>query len=189
MNAIIKVSGVSASGLAELHKFLEERGDLYVNPLDDQRRFVSLKDVHLEDDKTKYLVTMEMILVDGISMEKMSLGLMVELMQSMNHRLLPKFDRSGDGERNLKEFEGMIGKPSPFEVKDRETSFSILQKGQRVTLGRLEEIVTIPIGGLSWTTSDSQIQSTDVVTAQFNKLLCWMNEGGISVCEFRRFTI
>lgn len=183
MNAIIKVSGVEAQSLATIRDYLA--GDQNPKRNKGTERAITLKDAKLEENKTTYLVTFELLLVDVREAPRMriKLGELVGLFKALDLRLLPEFDLYGDAERDLDEFSRrLLNVPAPFTVKSKETGMIILQKGQRITISRLREIVSTPLGGLAWTNSKKKKHV-------LHNLLLWRDAGGATECEYDRFRL
>ncbi len=185
MNAVIKFSGVDAGSLDALRKYLT-RKDLQVVQ-ERPKRFVVLKDSRIEENKETYLVTVEVLLVDvgETPRVRMRLPLLIELFHAINSRLVPQFDSYGDAERSLEEFKVMVGKIAPFDVKEQATGLIILQKGQKIRLRRLEEIVGSKEKSLEWDSKEPLTEDGIFL----NKLLRWRDDGGATNLDFNRYRV
>jgi len=178
----MKFSGVSASGVASLHGFLE----MQTAKAGEDRLLVTLKDSKLEDGGRTYLVTLEIVLVnENKDNSRLVLQDLVDLFHSVDPRLLPKFGCYGDSDRDLEQFKVMIGRIAPFEVINSKTGMVIIQKSVPITIRRLEEIIESDT--LEWPNEHEIVQTDDAIL--LDKLLCWLKEGGAnSVGEFAKYS-
>lgn len=186
MNAIIKVSGVLADGLARLSTFLT-RTDLFLDDPkkyeEQARQWVVLKDVRLEEDKKMYLVTVEVLLAAEESPGSrvwMKQQIFADLFRTLHPYLLSRVDVYGDRELTFLQF--LVGRVAPFEVRAN-NGLIIFQNGQKITASRLEELVGAR--HLEW---QKGLEQTSDDVALLDKVLSWLNEGGYGLGDFEDYT-
>ncbi|MFA6459128.1 MAG: hypothetical protein WCV79_01895 [Candidatus Paceibacterota bacterium] len=179
MKAIIKVSGVPADGLGRLDAYLKGP-DVSETP-EGKKRLVTLKDARLEENHNTFLVTVDVLIVDvgTVPKERICVDQFRDFFRSLDPRSLPEFDIFGDGDRVLQELKQLLGKIAPFDVSDPTTGLVMLQKGQKITSRRLEELVEAGNRRLVW-----ECEGKNEDTTLLENLLNWIAYGGVRELEF-----